>query len=63
LREEKGYGMREFAMIADIEYGTLSKIERGVTNTTLSTIFYLATALEVTHSELFNFKIPSKKIK
>lgn len=59
LREEKGYGMREFALIADIEYATLSKIERGVTNPTISTVLHLAEALGVSHGELFAFKFPS----
>ena len=59
LREGKGLGMREFALSADIEYSTLSKIERGVTNPTISTVLYLAEALGVTHSELFDFKFPS----
>jgi transcriptional regulator with XRE-family HTH domain len=58
LREAKGYGMREFALNADMEYGTLSKIERGITNPTISTALYLADALGVPHSELFDFKFP-----
>lgn len=58
LRKAKGYGMREFALDADMEYGTLSKIERGVTNPTISTVLYLAEALGISHSELFDFKFP-----
>ena len=58
LREAKGYGMREFALHADMEYGTLSKIERGITNPTISTALYLADALGVSHDELFDFKFP-----
>lgn len=53
--------MREFAIQADIEYSQLSKIERGVTNPTISTIIYLAEALGVSHQELFDFKFPLKK--
>jgi transcriptional regulator with XRE-family HTH domain len=60
LREVKGIGMREFALQADMEYSQLSKIERGVTNPTLSTIISLAEALGISHHELFNFKFPSK---
>lgn len=59
LREEKGYGMREFALHADMEYGTLSKIERGITNPTISTALHLAEALGVSHDELFDFKFSS----
>lgn len=58
LREAKGYGMREFALNADMEYGTLSKIERGTTNPTISTAIYLADALGIPHNELFDFKFP-----
>lgn len=58
LREEKGLGMRQFALEADIEYGTLSKIERGITNPTISTALHLAEALGVSHNELFDFKFP-----
>src|SRR6202012_6217784 len=45
LREAKGVGMREFALQADVEYSQLSKIERGVTNPTISTVAALAEAL------------------
>lgn len=48
--------MRQFAAEADIEYSQLSKIERGVTNTTISTVLVLAKTLEVEVSELFMFK-------
>ena len=60
LRLEKGFGMRQFAIHADMEYSQLSKIERGVTNPTLSTVINLAEALEISHHELFNFKFPAK---
>jgi transcriptional regulator with XRE-family HTH domain len=60
LREAKGLGMREFALQADMEYSQLSKIERGVTNPTLSTVAFLADALGVSHQELFDFKFSSK---
>lgn len=61
LREAKGFGMREFALQADIEYSQLSKIERGVTNLTISTTLVLAEALEIHHHELFEFKFTSKR--
>jgi transcriptional regulator with XRE-family HTH domain len=59
LREQKGIGMRQFALQADMEYSQLSKIERGVTNPTISTALALAEALGVAHSELFNFRFPA----
>ena len=60
LREAKGYGLREFAMMAEMEHSQLGKIERGVTNPTLGTVIALAEALGVSHTELFEFKYPSK---
>lgn len=60
LRESKGIGMRQFALIADIEYSQLSKIERGTTNPTISTVLALAVALEVVPSDLFDFKFSLK---
>jgi transcriptional regulator with XRE-family HTH domain len=63
LREVKGIGMRQFALIAEIEYSQLSKIERGVTNPTISTVLALAVGLGVSHSELFDFKFSSKENK
>lgn len=60
LREEKGIGKREFALIADMEYSQLSKIERGAINPTISTALALSEALEVSHKELFDFKFPLK---
>ncbi|MBC7425705.1 MAG: helix-turn-helix transcriptional regulator [Bacteroidia bacterium] len=59
LRESKGIGMRQFAMIADMEYSQLSKIERGVSNPTISTVLALAAALEVSHHTLYDFKFPA----
>ena len=56
LRESRGIGMRQFALIADIEYSQLSKIERGTTNPTISTVLALAIALEVPPTTLFDFK-------
>jgi transcriptional regulator with XRE-family HTH domain len=61
LIDTSGYGLREFANVADMEYGTLSKIVRGVTNPTISTVLHLAEALGVSHNDLFNFKFPINK--
>jgi len=55
IRTEKGFGMREFALNADMEYSQLSKIERGVTNPTIGTVYELAKALGVSPRELFDF--------
>ena len=56
MRLAKGFGLRKFAMIADMEYSQLSKIERGVTRPPLNTMLNLCVALEVSHQDLFDFK-------
>jgi transcriptional regulator with XRE-family HTH domain len=53
--------MREFALQADMEYSQLSKIERGVINTTISSAYNIAEALEVSVKELFDFKISKQR--
>lgn len=57
LRLGKGISMRGLAKEADIEYSQLSKIERGVINTTISTVYALAQALDIPVKEFFDFKI------
>ena len=56
LSMDKGFGMRELVMNTDLEYGLLSKIERGVTSPTLNTMLNLCVALKVSHQDLFDFK-------
>lgn len=58
LREQGSIGMRQFALQAEMEYSQLSKIERGVTNPTISTVLALAEALNINHQELFSFEFP-----
>jgi transcriptional regulator with XRE-family HTH domain len=60
--EEKGFGLRQFALIADVEYSQLSKIVRGVSNPTISTVLAFSEALKITHTELFNFEFSSKDL-
>lgn len=54
LRQDKGYTMEKFAGLAGIDYRQLSDIELGNTNVTISTIYILAKALDLTVSELTN---------
>ena len=61
LRESKGFGKREFALDADMEYSQLSKIERGQANVTLGTILLLSEALGISPHELFTFSFKIKK--
>jgi transcriptional regulator with XRE-family HTH domain len=53
--------MRQFALQADIEYSQLSKVERGVINTTISAAYALAQALEIPPTKLFDFTVTEKK--
>jgi len=43
-----------------MEYSQLSKIERGVTNPTISTVQAVADGLGLTSKDLFDFKLASK---
>ena len=60
VRKNQGMTMMELAFEADVEYSQIAKIERGVINTTISTIQILAQALGVTPPELFQFNFPAK---
>ena len=60
LRVTKGISMRKLALQADMEYSQLSKIERGVINTTISTVYTLSQALDIPVIEFFDFKLPTK---
>ena len=57
LREEKKYSMRHLADLADVNYTQISKIETGKINTTISTAYALAKALDINIDELFKFKM------
>ena len=59
IRNKKGFTMMELAFEAEIEYSQIAKIERGVSNTTISTAFVLAKALDVKTIELFRFELIS----
>ena len=55
--------MRKLALQADMEYSQLSKIERGVINTTISTVCTLSEAMDIPVKEFFDFKLPAKNKK
>lgn len=56
LRKQKGLTLEELAGRADLEYSQVSRIERGIINTSLSQIMVIAEALEIHPSELFHFE-------
>jgi len=52
LRESKGITQQDFAAICNFEKANLSRIEAGRTNPTISTLYKISQALEITISEL-----------
>ncbi len=52
--------MIELAFEADVEYSQIAKIERGIINTTISTVQTLAEALGTKSADLFQFSFPPK---
>ncbi|HET6243582.1 MAG: helix-turn-helix transcriptional regulator [Bacteroidetes bacterium] len=61
LRKEKSMSMEKLAEQADIEYSQIAKIEKGKINTTISTVFNLANALQLPVEDLFKFDFTSSK--
>lgn len=56
LRENKGISQEELANISDVSLPQITRIERGVVNTTLGTIKALAKGLNVKTAILFEFE-------
>lgn len=61
LRIDKGLSQQQLAYDADIELSQVSRIERGVINTSVSQLFAIADALEVHLKTLFDFELPNDK--
>jgi ribosome-binding protein aMBF1 (putative translation factor) len=55
IRKKKGLTMMDLAHEADVEYSQIAKIERGISNPTISTVKLLASALKIASKELFDF--------
>ena len=55
-RKAKGYSLRQFAALADIDHAMVDRYERGVTNPSLTTIAKLAEALEIDACDLISSK-------
>ena len=58
-RTDKNLSMEALANLAGIEYSQVSRIERGVINTSVSVIFAIAKALEIQPSALLEEDINS----
>lgn len=59
LRLDRNMSQEALAWKADSELSQISRMERGVVNTSLSQVFKIAAALEVHPKEMFTFEMPS----
>jgi len=57
LRKNACLTQEELANDADIPLSQVGRIERGEVNTTISTVYVLAKAMDLDVAELFDFKI------
>lgn len=55
MRKEAGLSQEDLANDADIPLSQVGRIERGEINTTISTVYALATALKTSAIEMFKF--------
>lgn len=53
IRKRKGMSQNELALECDFEKASMSRIEAGLTNTTIRTLFKISRALDVPMAELF----------
>ncbi len=60
LRKRKSLSQVELAFEADIDLSTLSRLERGILNVTLTILTSIAIALKVELKELFDFELQLK---
>ena len=61
LRKARGLTQQDLAFAADIELSQISRIERGVINTSISQVFVLADALQLPPKLLFEFEWERKQ--
>ncbi|MCC6180752.1 MAG: helix-turn-helix transcriptional regulator [Bacteroidia bacterium] len=61
IRRNKKFSQEKLAFAADIDLGTLSKLERGLLNLSIYNAYKLSKALSIKHSELFEFEFPTLK--
>ncbi|WP_222861359.1 helix-turn-helix domain-containing protein [Seonamhaeicola marinus] len=56
IRKSKGFTQAELANDIGIEISQISRIERGIINTSISTSYEISKALKIDIGELFNFQ-------
>lgn len=54
IRKQKQFTQEELADAADLDFTQIGRIERGVTNTSISIVKKIATALKIHPKELFD---------
>lgn len=57
IRKAKGVSQEDLADRADLTLSQVGRIERGVINTSISMVYFLALALEIEPHELLLFEI------
>ena len=55
LRTEKGLSLRKLADLADVDFSNIHKIEKGISNPSLTMLLTLTEALEITVEQLMDF--------
>jgi ribosome-binding protein aMBF1 (putative translation factor) len=60
LREHKDLSQRDLADVAKIKFSQIGRIERGEQNTSISTLYALAKALEIPPTKLLAFDFKEK---
>lgn len=58
VRLYEGFAQEQLAYTSDLEPSQISRIERGIINTSISLVFLIAAALGVHPKQLFDFDIP-----
>ncbi len=61
IRKEYGFTQESLAFKIGIEISQISRIERGILNTSISTVYSIAKAIDIPVIELFNFERTGKK--
>ncbi len=60
VRKTKNLSQEELALRTELTLSQIARIETAQINTTLSTVFRIARALDIDLPELFDFKLPAK---
>ena len=55
MRKERKLSQEELAFKCELEYSQISRIERGIINTSISNIYKIAKALDIQPKELLDF--------